>query len=63
MLSKTATQKIYAGVVKTNGRRAKCRSKVLQNAKLLTCIIRCLFLSGLLRQVLLYTIKFDGYPI
>ena len=23
----------------------------------------CLLLSGLLRQVLLYTIKFNGYPI
>ena len=48
---------------------AKCRSKVLQNAPwehfaiLLTCIIQCLVLSGLLRQVLLYTIKFNGYPI
>ena len=48
---------------------AKCRSKVLQNAPwehsaiLLTCNIWCLFLSGLLRQVLLYTIKFNGYPI
>ena len=25
--------------------------------------IFCLLLSGLLRQVLLYTIKFNGYPI